>query len=98
ERLWFGQDHLAPADNRDVRHRLPRFEPDAPPPRQLVHDLEPHVVARVLVLRAGIPEADNRLHRYFFFSSFSSSASSFLPFLMTSGSAGVAVAAAAAVS
>src|SRR6478672_4276172 len=82
-----------------------RFEPHRCPPRDFVDDREPDVVPRPLVLRARIAEPnyqfDGQLHgiAYFFLSSFgflssffsavASSPSSFLPFLMTSGSAGV---------
>jgi len=64
---------------------------DAGAPRDLVDHLETDVVPRVAVLRAGVSESDDQLQ--LFASSFST-----LPFLMTSGSAGVvgvAVAAAA---
>src|SRR5204863_9775312 len=68
---------------------------------QLVDDLEPDVVPGAAIPRTRIAQPEDRFQcpprGYFFFSSFASfpSSSSFLPFLMTSGSAGVAVAAAA---
>src|SRR5258705_181060 len=103
---------LLAAPDADAQPR--ELVPEAGAPRELVDHLEPDVVPRALVFRAGIPKSDDRLHSaiynqsaicnrqsaiaYFFFSSFlagaaaaSAPSSSFLPFLMTSGSAGVAV-------
>src|SRR3954471_4272684 len=82
----------APFANQRLGGR--RLEHDAAAARQLVDHLEADVVARALVFRARVAKPRDEL--YFFFSSFfSPSSSSFLPFLITSGSAGVAVAAAA---
>src|SRR5206468_4081470 len=108
-RVGFYQHDTAILDEGEVRDRLPLLQGDTPAPRQLVHDLEAHVVPGSHVLGPRIPEPDDRFHRdarsyfflssfltSFFLSSFSGSSSSFLPFSMTSGSAGVAVATAAA--
>src|SRR6185503_7158718 len=92
-----------PRDQRlDASRR--RFPQAAVPPRQQIDGVEPGVVPRAGVLGTRIAQADDQLHSrtrgvkaaptgrpYFFFSS----SSSFLPFLMTSGSAGVAGVAAA---
>src|SRR5262245_20574929 len=112
QRLGQQRAAFGPTPFGDHRLGWRRFESDRGPPRDFVDDREPDIVARPLVLSSGIAEPDyqfdGQLHGigYFFFSSFgflssffsavASSPSSFLPFLMTSGSAGVAVAAAAA--
>src|SRR4029453_2524063 len=71
------------------------------PIAEQVDHVEADVVSGASVLAARIPEPNDELQVYYFFSLVSlvsSSVFSTLPFLMTSGSAGAAVAAAATAS
>ena len=96
-------DVARPPPSRHQRLGRRRFERDAPRAAPARRPPSKPTLCRVpAYFGAGIAEPDDRSFNradffFFFFSSFfSPSSSSFLPFLMTSGSAGVAVGAAAA--